>query len=210
MPRLQVSKKMRFDIFKRDQFQCQYCGAHPSETVWLEVDHVRAVSDGGTNEADNLVTACFDCNRGKGAEPLTSVPPSLEAKASQVAEREAQIHAYYEILEAKKQRLDDEQWTIAEIYMKRFGKEDILRSEFASIGRFLDQLNFYEVQEAMVLACDRVSARGGAFRYFCKVCWNKIKGAVVSVPTKPKHDFLELAGLEYDFPELHDHSTRSK
>jgi hypothetical protein len=73
-------------------------------------------------------------------------------------------------------------------------------------GRFLEKLNFHEVQQAMELACDRVYSRGGAFKYFCKVCWNKIKG-VVNPPATRRPDFLELAGLEqgeYDFPELHD------
>jgi len=41
-----------------------------------------------------------------------------------VAEWEAQIRAYYEILEAKKARKDDELWKIAEVFMKRFGDED--------------------------------------------------------------------------------------
>lgn len=177
MQRASISKKLRFDVFKRDRFQCAYCGAHPSETVLLEIDHIRPVADGGTDEMDNLVTACFNCNRGKGAEPLTSVPQSLEEKADEVAEHEAQLRAFYEVLAAKKKRRDDELWEIANHYMDAYGESRILRSYMASIRKFIDLLNFYEVQEAMELACNRMDDCHSAFRYFCGVCWNKIKAA---------------------------------
>lgn len=64
-----LSKGRRFDIFKRDSFTCQYCGRQPPEVV-LEVDHIRPVAEGGTNEELNLITACEDCNRGKGKKLL--------------------------------------------------------------------------------------------------------------------------------------------
>ena len=82
MMRQAISKKTRFDVFKRDGFKCAYCGATPSESVVLEVDHIHPVADGGTNEINNLVTACWDCNRGKGPRLLSSVPQSLEEKAT--------------------------------------------------------------------------------------------------------------------------------
>lgn len=177
MERTPLSKKTRFDVFKRDGFRCVYCGATPSETVLLEADHVHPVAQGGTNEIDNLVTSCDSCNRGKGARLLSSVPPSLEQKAAEVAEREAQIRAYYEILEAKKQRKDDELWSIADIYMQRYGDEDILRSRLASIRTFLDRLDYYEVLEAMELATNKMYSKAPAFNYFCGICWRKIKRA---------------------------------
>ncbi len=59
-----ISKNLRYKILVRDNFTCQYCGAKQPE-VKLEVDHRIPVSKGGTNDPDNLVTACFDCNRGK-------------------------------------------------------------------------------------------------------------------------------------------------
>ena len=78
----------------------------------------------GGNEIDNLVTACSDCNRGKGLLFIQS-PKSLEEKAELVREQEAQIRAYYERLEAKKTRKDDETWSIADIFMDRFSDTDI-------------------------------------------------------------------------------------
>jgi hypothetical protein len=64
-----VSKKLRFEILKRDGFACGYCGATPQQRE-LHIDHKIPVSDGGTDDPDNLVTACADCNRGKGPQAL--------------------------------------------------------------------------------------------------------------------------------------------
>ena len=177
MSREPLSKKTRFDVFKRDGFRCTYCGATPSESVLLEVDHIHPIAEGGTNEIDNLVTACLACNRGKGHRLLTVVPQSLDDKAAETAEREAQIKAYYEILEAKKQRKDDELWSIADIYMQRYGDDSILRTRLASIRTFLDRLDYYEVLEAMEIATNKMYSKAPAFNYFCGICWRKIKRA---------------------------------
>jgi hypothetical protein len=174
--RTPISKKIRFEIFKRDGFRCVYCGAVPSETILLECDHIKPVVEGGTNEAENLVTACGACNRGKGATPLSSVPPSLQQKAAEVAEREAQIRAYYEILESKKARKDDELQKISNVFTKRFGDEEIRRDHLGSIRNFLKHLDYFEVLEAMEIAVDRTNNPYQSFKYFCGVCWRKIKG----------------------------------
>lgn len=45
-------------IYKRDNYQCVYCGSNKS----LTLDHVVPKSRGGKNEWTNLVTSCFKCN----------------------------------------------------------------------------------------------------------------------------------------------------
>lgn len=67
--RKRVSKGVRFEIFKRDGFTCQYCGAMPPDTV-LHVDHILAIVEGGGHDDDNLITACEACNIGKGRKIL--------------------------------------------------------------------------------------------------------------------------------------------
>lgn len=62
--RKSLSKKVRFEVFKRDKFICQYCGRH-SPNIILELDHIEPVSKGGTNDILNLITSCKECNRGK-------------------------------------------------------------------------------------------------------------------------------------------------
>lgn len=64
-----LPKKLRFEVFKRDKFTCQYCGA-TSPGVLLVVDHIKPVAGGGQDDLLNLATACQPCNAGKGAREL--------------------------------------------------------------------------------------------------------------------------------------------
>lgn len=73
-----IGKSLRFGIFARDSFTCQYCGQQPPATV-LEVDHIHPVSKGGDDDPLNLITACFDCNRGKRAKVLSEIAPRPDA-----------------------------------------------------------------------------------------------------------------------------------
>lgn len=70
--RRDIGPKTRFDVLTRDAYRCQYCGA-PAPEVRLHVDHIIPVIDGGSDDMDNLVTACQDCNLGKGRRPATPV-----------------------------------------------------------------------------------------------------------------------------------------
>ncbi len=58
---------LRFKIFNRDNFTCQYCGRKPDEVV-LEIDHIEPISKFIHVKfgEDNLITSCRECNRGKG------------------------------------------------------------------------------------------------------------------------------------------------
>lgn len=56
-----LSKRVRFEILKRDDHACHYCGATAPDVV-LHVDHVVPVALGGSDNPDNLVTACQGCN----------------------------------------------------------------------------------------------------------------------------------------------------
>ncbi|MFM7328313.1 MAG: HNH endonuclease [Bacteroidota bacterium] len=52
----------RQNIFRRDRFECQYCGTKKD----LTLDHVLPSSRGGGQSWTNLVTACKRCNARKG------------------------------------------------------------------------------------------------------------------------------------------------
>lgn len=52
----------RMRIYKRDNYECIYCGS----VKQLTLDHVIPKSRGGKNTWDNLVTCCFTCNLKKG------------------------------------------------------------------------------------------------------------------------------------------------
>ena len=49
--RKNISKKMRYEVFKRDSFRCQYCGRSAPEVI-LEADHIKPVAEGGKNTMD--------------------------------------------------------------------------------------------------------------------------------------------------------------
>lgn len=65
--------RQRFEILKRDGYRCRYCG-RSGRLVQLEVDHVIPVAAGGTDDDENLVTACGDCNLGKSDRPAPPPP----------------------------------------------------------------------------------------------------------------------------------------
>jgi hypothetical protein len=72
-----ISKRLRFEILKRDGFRCHYCGVTACGSA-LEVDHVIPVSEGGSDEAVNLITSCAACNRGKSDNLIDQ--PAIEGK----------------------------------------------------------------------------------------------------------------------------------
>lgn len=90
--REKISKKVRFSVFKRDNFTCKYCGKRSPDVV-LEIDHIIPVVDGGTNDTINLTTACFDCNRGKGKErlELNQVVDKQKEEIDFILEKNAQL-----------------------------------------------------------------------------------------------------------------------
>lgn len=88
-----IGKRLRFEVFKRDSFTCQYCGAGAPD-VLLEVDHLRPVSKDGDNDVLNLITSCQDCNRGKSNIEIDD--------SSAVKKQKAQLDA----LQARREQLD--------------------------------------------------------------------------------------------------------
>ena len=84
MARKPISKTLRFEVFKRDSFTCQYCGKMAPDVV-LEIDHINPVKNGGGNDILNLATSCAECNRGKGAKTL-SEQETLKKQQQQLKE----------------------------------------------------------------------------------------------------------------------------
>lgn len=96
MKRKGIGKRTRFEVFKRDQFTCQYCGRSAPDVV-LHIDHILPVAEGGTNEIINLVTACQDCNLGKGKKTLSdnSAVVKQRKQMNELAEKEEQLQMLF-------------------------------------------------------------------------------------------------------------------
>ncbi len=83
-----LSKRLRFEVFKRDCFRCQYCGVSGTEPgVILHADHIVPKCEGGEDSLLNLTTACAACNQGKSGVPLKDTAASeKQLKQAQIAQ----------------------------------------------------------------------------------------------------------------------------
>lgn len=174
---MSLSKKTRFEVFKRDSFKCSYCGRTPPQVV-LEADHIMASSAGGSDAIDNLITACFDCNRGKGATSLEVVPPTVLDRMDVLREKELQLKEYNRFLERIQSRVTNDVARIEAIFHECFPSrtftDDFRR---VSVPTFLKKLPRAEVEEAMRIAIAKFPTNPSkTTSYFCGVCWKKIKG----------------------------------
>ena len=61
----------RLSIYLRDGLACCWCGFALEEGEALTLDHVIPHSHGGSNEAENLITACRRCNSSRGNRSIT-------------------------------------------------------------------------------------------------------------------------------------------
>ena len=56
-----------FEVAKRANFKCEYCGLNILESVYtyelFQIDHIMPVSHGGSDTIDNYALACKLCNR---------------------------------------------------------------------------------------------------------------------------------------------------
>ncbi|WP_082053759.1 HNH endonuclease [Gordoniibacillus kamchatkensis] len=57
-----IPESLRWKIWERDDFTCQYCGTRTN----LTIDHVIPEVQGGSMVEENLATACITCNTRKG------------------------------------------------------------------------------------------------------------------------------------------------
>jgi hypothetical protein len=163
-----VSKRTRYEVLRRDNHACRYCGGTAPD-VKLTLDHVTPVALGGTDNPDNLVAACQDCNYGK-----SSTPPDAslveDVKATDVKWADAMKRAA-EALAA--QREDREHYYGAFLNAWASYRKTPTEAEW-SIGRLYDAgLPLEEMVAAAQYACVQ---RGvyDRFNYFMGICWKKI------------------------------------
>jgi len=74
-----LSAARRQVIYDRDGHRCRYCGERVT-ALTRQVDHVVPASRGGTNDVENLVTACVACNRRKGSKTLSEAAMTLRRR----------------------------------------------------------------------------------------------------------------------------------
>ena len=85
-----IPRKLRHQVFQRDEYRCRECGASKDETS-LEIDHIVPVAKGGTNDIDNLQTLCRECNRMKHTDKWVGGETDLEVSRKQLSTIDNQI-----------------------------------------------------------------------------------------------------------------------
>jgi hypothetical protein len=181
-----MTKKARFEVFKRDSFRCQYCGGSAPDVI-LQVDHIKPVADGGTNDMTNLVTSCVDCNQGKKDRLLDdhSVLEKQRQQLEEINERRLQLEMMREwresLVDFEQDKMDiiKEKWSdltgyhanktgekIIKRWLKRYDMNTILDSMGSSTDQYLrtDEDGDY-TQESVEKT----------FNYIGRICSNKEK-----------------------------------
>jgi len=180
-----VRPKIRFEVFKRDDYQCQYCGRRVPE-VTLEVDHILAVANGGKDGMDNLLTSCVECNQGKGARPVgeTSPRPDYAARLAQMKEREKQVKAYFAHEEELEAIVEGQAYDLLYHWIEELGYANEPNS-IRSLRWFLSKTPPRQIRRAMDQAAAKVmsASRDGhdaRWRYFCGIMHGMIREGQVS------------------------------
>ena len=171
-----ISKKTRFEVFKRDLFQCQYCGKRPPNAL-LEVDHIMPVAEGGTNRITNLATSCFECNRGKSNRPLKTVPEGLECTQFYEAEKLQQLSLLNEYLRDAENELDDRVNEAWHRIASGMGYEEGPKDVYVSVRIWMRKgiLGFDDFAHAADVTVSRCGKYRDDWKYFCGVCHEIIR-----------------------------------
>ena len=174
---MSASKKIRFEIFKRDGFKCAYCGKSPPAVV-LEVDHIEPKAKGGKDDINNYITACFDCNRGKRDIPLEKIPSQIQENLDVLREKESQLKEYRRFIAKIEKRLTNDFEEINDIYSKHYPEWEFSdQFKNVSLRRFLQLLPKHRVIEALNIAMIKwPNNKDRVIPYFCGICWNMIRG----------------------------------
>ena len=61
-----LRKSTRIALYLRDDYTCAYC-EKKFDVGYLQIDHIVARANGGSNDVTNLVTSCCACNNKKSA-----------------------------------------------------------------------------------------------------------------------------------------------
>ncbi|MFE5368126.1 HNH endonuclease [Streptomyces mirabilis] len=174
-----VSKRLRYEILRRDSHTCRYCGAS-APTVPLRVDHVTPVALGGTDTPDNLVTSCEPCNSGKSSATVDSaVVANVSDDALRWAAAITQAAANLQELEKPKDEYrgaflaEWNRWTVGKDESKKVPLDDSWK---LSIERFrvagVPTWMWADIVDAG-MANEKVKPEN-TFRYVCGIAWNKV------------------------------------
>lgn len=207
-----VSKRLRHEILKRDNYTCRYCRSVDNP---LTIDHVIPVALGGTDEPTNLVAACKDCNAGKSSVPADA---ALVADVSNDALRWAaamqQVAAEYAVEREAAEKLYGKFKRRWDNFKNWRGEPLPLPANWrASIDQFLVAgLLIEDVVELIGVAME--SPANDTWRYLCGCCWTRIRkmqeraAEIVGGDLEPPQAVLTTCWIEKDLAAHEDRAER--
>lgn len=171
-----ISKRLRFDVFKRDGFKCAYCGQAPPAVI-LEIDHMEPVSKGGKSDINNYITACFDCNRGKSDKYLSLIPKKVSENLKILKEKETQIKEYNKFITSIRARENRQIKKIEKIFQETYPEREFSKKfKVSSLKYFLNNIPIKTIENAILIATDKIDyAFYDSIKYFCGICHNTIR-----------------------------------
>ena len=171
-----VSKRLRYEVFRRDNHTCVYCGRSAPD-VKLQPDHVVPEALGGRTEPANLVTACEDCNAGKSATPpdAATVESTSQSAIRWAGAMRAAADAALADLDAREKAREEflkkwNSWTVA-------GETLPLPGTWAdSVDRFLAAgLPMRILMDCVDRAMSKPKIKAhDLFRYMCGIAWSRV------------------------------------
>lgn len=145
-----ISKKLRFEVFKRDGFKCQYCGESAPDVI-LHVDHIHPVSKGGDNDVMNLITSCAACNSGKSDRELSddSIIEKQRAQLQELSERREQLEMMIGWRDGLKKL--NEEWlpTVVKLIEEEMSPSSLTESGVESVRKWLTKFSPEEIIDAI-------------------------------------------------------------
>lgn len=178
--RKSLSKKLRFEVFKRDSFTCQYCGGKAPD-VLLHVDHIEPVSKGGDDDILNLITSCKACNLGKGARRLsdTTVMDKRHEQLEELQERKEQLEMMFDWQSALTDLDEHALDLLVEHWTRRVPGWGVNAAGRAELRRLANRFEYDELIEAINVAADsylEYDDEGGVIGPSAQNAWSKVGG----------------------------------
>lgn len=168
---MSVSKRLRYEVLRRDNHACRYCGG-TAPGVRLTVDHVVPVALGGADTPANLVAACVDCNSGKSATPPGgAVIADVRADAFRWAAAMAEARRIIQLGDEQRERRRE---YVYACWMARFDDDGDLPPNWQqSVDALIEAgASYDDIEEAADITAG-ARARD-PWAYFCGVCWRRV------------------------------------
>lgn len=173
-----VTKRTRFEVLKRDNHTCRYCGGIAPDAI-LTVDHVTPVALGGSDDPSNLVAACRDCNYGKAStSPDAPLVEDVKQDALRWAAAIERAAAIMSADTAERFKLDGEFQDLWEDLCKGYGGKfwwrptDWTETLAMFRSRGLSQVEI--IDSFWIMHGKTGMTSNDRWRYFCGICWRKI------------------------------------